>query len=196
MLEKTGERDGHHVKYWWVSFVNGLQITLGTGSFLTINTGDAAHASLGGLVPFVSWRFGGSDGGGSEEQFCYNAEGNANNTSASVEWAARMGLFDDPSESSDIVTAAVAAERRSDDERASSERRADAAAPLFGLCFVPGFHGLTAPSADPRAGAGVIGLTPESGRADVLRAVLESVAFTIKQLGRNSACLMKDNFRK
>ena len=29
------------------------KITLGTGSFLTINTGDTAHASLGGLVPFV-----------------------------------------------------------------------------------------------------------------------------------------------
>ena len=88
-----------------------------------------------------------------------------------------MGLFDDPSESSEIVSAAVAAERRS--EERASER---GGAPLFGLCFVPGFHGLTAPSADPRAGAGVIGLTPESGRADVLRAVLESVAFTIKQL--------------
>ena len=83
-----------------------------------------------------------------------------------LEWAGRMGLFDDPSQSSDIVTAAIAKENDQD----------------FGLCFVPGFHGLTAPATDPLAGAGIIGLAPESGKADVLRAVLESVAFTIKQL--------------
>ena len=55
------------------------KITLGTGSFLTINTGDSAHASLGGLVPFVSWRFGKKG-----EYFSYNAEGAANNTSSSI----------------------------------------------------------------------------------------------------------------
>ena len=140
------------------------KITLGTGSFLTINTGDTAHASLGGLVPFVSWRFSTAAAG---ERFSYNAEGAANNTSTSIAWAGEMGLFGDPSQSSELVTAAI--------ENAGGDGD-------FGLCFVPGFHGLTAPVMDPRAGAGLIGMTPGTGRTDVLRAVLESVAFTIKQL--------------
>ncbi len=74
------------------------------------------------------------------------------------------GLFDDPGESSDIVLSSL-------------RRDAD-----FSVYFIPAFHGLRAPVLDPKAAAGIMGLKPNSGPKDTLRAVLESVAFTMKQV--------------
>lgn len=33
------------------------QVTLGTGSFLNVNTGQKCHASVHGLYPLVAWRW-------------------------------------------------------------------------------------------------------------------------------------------
>ena len=50
------------------------------------------------------------------------------------------------------------------------------------LFFVPGFNGLQAPINDPNATAGFIGLTPTIKSGELVRAVLESIAFGMKQL--------------
>ena len=51
-----------------------------------------------------------------------------------------------------------------------------------GVYFVPGFHGLQAPVMDPSATAGFIGLTLATTRQEMLRSLLESIAFSQKQL--------------
>ncbi len=71
-------------------------------------------------------------------------------------------LFNDPIETSDIAASV-------DDRN-------------FDLYFVPSFFGLQAPINDPDAGAGFIGIRPQTGKKEMLRAVLESIAFTMKQL--------------
>ena len=50
-----------------------------------------------------------------------------------------------------------------------------------GVYFVPGFHGLQAPILDPTATAGFIGLSLNSTKQEMLRALLESIAFSQKQ---------------
>ena len=47
---------------------------------------------------------------------------------------------------------------------------------------MPGFHGLQAPVMDPSATAGFIGLTLATTRQEMLRSLLESIAFSQKQL--------------
>ena len=71
-----------------------------------------------------------------------------------------LGLFQNPSESCEIASNA------SDSD----------------IFFVPGFNGLQAPINDPNATAGFIGIQPESKPDEFLRAILESIAFGMKQL--------------
>ena len=51
-----------------------------------------------------------------------------------------------------------------------------------GLFFVPAFSGLQAPINDVYAGAGLIGLKPHHGKREILRSVLEAIAFGMMQL--------------
>ena len=71
-----------------------LKISLGSGSFLDVNTGKDVHASMQGLVPLVGWRIG--------DDLVYLAEGAYHDTSSVIIWAQNMGLFENPSDSSAI----------------------------------------------------------------------------------------------
>ena len=63
--------------------------------------------------------------------------------------------------------------------------RAEAAtAASDGVTLVPAFGGLGAPWWDPDARAALIGLTRDSGRAHIVRAALESVAYQTRDLAR------------
>ncbi len=59
------------------------KMTLGTGSFLDVNTGRDPHASINGLVPVVGWRYG--------DALCFLAEGSNHDTSSLIEWARQLG---------------------------------------------------------------------------------------------------------
>ncbi|TRY74858.1 hypothetical protein TCAL_11213 [Tigriopus californicus] len=130
------------------------KMTLGTGSFLDVNSGQKPHASINGLVPVIGWR--------TKDDLVFFAEGCKNDTSSVIEWGLGMNFFEDPAETSDI---------------AESVANQD-----FSLFFVPGFCGLQAPISDPSATAGLIGMNPKTSRPDIVRAILESIAFTMKQL--------------
>ena len=71
-----------------------LKISLGSGSFLDVNTGKDVHASMQGLVPLVGWRIG--------DDLVYLAEGAYHDTSSVIIWAQNMGMFENPSDSSAI----------------------------------------------------------------------------------------------
>eukprot|EP00095_Tigriopus_kingsejongensis_P001848 maker-scaffold10_size831480-snap-gene-7.25 protein:Tk01848 transcript:maker-scaffold10_size831480-snap-gene-7.25-mRNA-1 annotation:"glycerol kinase 5" len=130
------------------------KMTLGTGSFLDVNSGQKPHASINGLVPVIGWQV--------KESLVYLAEGCNHDTSSVIEWGLQMKLFQDPDETSDI---------------AQSVSNSD-----FSLYFVPAFCGLQAPISDPSAAAGLIGLSPKTTSPELVRAILESIAFTMKQL--------------
>uniref|UniRef100_A0A6Q2ZJY1 Glycerol kinase 5 n=1 Tax=Esox lucius TaxID=8010 RepID=A0A6Q2ZJY1_ESOLU len=133
--------------------VGDVKITMGTGTFMNINTGSQPHTSVSGLYPVVGWKIG--------PEVVYLAEGNAADTGTAIKWAQKLELFSDVRET---------------DTMASSVADSD------GVCFVPSFSGLQAPLNDPKACASFMGLKPSTTKSHLVRAILESIAFRNKQL--------------
>ncbi|TKS80091.1 putative glycerol kinase 5 [Collichthys lucidus] len=133
--------------------VGDVKITMGTGTFMNINTGSKPHTSVAGLYPLVGWKIG--------SEVVYLAEGNAADTGTAIKWAQELELF------SDVQDTCAMAYSVSDSN---------------GVCFVPSFSGLQAPLNDPKACASFMGLKPSTTKSHLVRAILESVAFRNKQL--------------
>ncbi|GAA6074065.1 putative glycerol kinase 5 isoform X1 [Tachysurus ichikawai] len=60
-----------------------VKITMGTGTFMDINTGNKPHTSVSGLYPLVGWKIG--------PDVVYLAEGNAADTGTAIGWAQEIG---------------------------------------------------------------------------------------------------------
>lgn len=130
-----------------------LKCTMGTGMFLSINTGRRPHASLSGYYPVIGWKIG--------SELTYLAEANFPSCGSTVDWGVNFGLYSEPSE---------------------SEAIAESVSDSGGACFVPAFDGIQVPYNDSRACAGVIGLTHNTRKEHMVRAILESLAYTFKQV--------------
>ncbi|XP_048018374.1 putative glycerol kinase 5 isoform X2 [Megalobrama amblycephala] len=130
-----------------------VKITMGTGTFMDINTGNKPHTSVAGLYPLVGWKIG--------ADIVYLAEGSAAGTGSAIKWAQDLELFSDVKETETI---------------ANSVEDSD------GVYFVPSFSGLQAPLNDPKACASFMGLKPSTTKRHLVRAILESIAFRNKQL--------------
>lgn len=135
-----------------------LKCSLGTGMFMCLNTGSKPHASLQGLYPVIGWKIG--------SDLAYIAEANFPSCGSVVEWGKRFGLYSDPRD---------------------TEAMAESADNSEGLCFVPAFDGIQAPFLDPHATAGLIGMTHNTEGKHVVRAMLESLAYSFKML-YDTAC--------
>ncbi|CAK6952270.1 putative glycerol kinase 5 [Scomber scombrus] len=133
--------------------VGDVKITMGTGTFMNINTGSKPHTSVAGLYPVVGWKIG--------SEVVYLAEGNAADTGTAIKWAQKLELFSDVQDTRDMAYSV------SDSD---------------GVCFVPSFSGLQAPLNDPKACASFMGLKPSTTKCHLVRAILESIAFRNKQL--------------
>jgi glycerol kinase len=123
--------------------------TYGTGSFVLVNLGTTVPAPVDGLLTTVAWQIG--------DETTYAMEGAIFVTGAAIQW-----LRDELQ----IIT------------------RAEEVGPLAasvpdagGVVFVPAFTGLGSPYWDPYARGTVLGLTRGSGRAQLARAVVESIAY-------------------
>lgn len=128
--------------------------TYGTGCFLLVNTGTKKVTSQNGLLTTIASQING--------QRSYAMEGSIFTTGAGVKWLRDgLGLIDDASE-----TEALA---RSIDNTG-------------GVYLVPAFAGLGAPYWKPNARGLICGLTQATGRAEIVRAMLESVAYQTHDL--------------
>ncbi len=129
--------------------------TYGTGTFLLCNTGATLVRSTNGLLSTVAFQ---RDGSAPQ----YALEGAVAVGGAAVKWLRdQLGLVAHASD-----TARLAREL---------EDRA-------GLYFVPAFSGLYAPHWRPDARGLLIGLTAAHGRAHLVRATLEAIAFQAGEL--------------
>jgi glycerol kinase len=123
--------------------------TYGTGSFVLQNAGGEAPPRARGLLATVAW--------GVEDRVDYALEASVFVTGAAVQWL-RDGLG--------IIESAAETE-----ELARSLRSND------GVYFVPALTGLGSPHWDAYARGTIVGLTRGSGRAQLARAALESIAY-------------------
>jgi putative glycerol kinase 5 len=130
------------------------KVTLGTGTFLDINAGLRCHASVCGFYPLVSWIL-------RDQKICFSVEGSSSDTGTIINWGKSIGLFEDPSE-----TAVMA------DSVPSSQ----------GVFFIPAFSGLSAPINDFKAASGFIGVSVDTTKNHLVRALLESIVFRVAQL--------------
>ena len=123
--------------------------TYGTGCFMLINTGDHAVTSQQGLVATIGIAEG--------ERVSYALEGSIFHAGSTMQWLRDgLGII------SDVRDTAQIAESLADNN---------------GCYLVPAFSGLGAPWWEPEARGMLSGLTLATGRAQIVRAACESLAY-------------------
>jgi glycerol kinase len=128
--------------------------TYGTGCFALLHTGDQLPVSRNRLLATRAASVGGSP------QFAL--EGSVFIAGAAVQWLRdQLGVIGTAPE---------------------SEQLAESAADTGGVYFVPAFVGLGAPHWDAAARGVISGITRSTGRAQVVRAALESIAYQTRDL--------------
>jgi glycerol kinase len=130
------------------------KITYGTGAFLVANVGAAPVASTSRLLGTLGYAVGGAA--------AYALEGSIFSAGSAIQWL-RDGLK-------------VISESR------QSEAMAQGLKDNGGVYLVPGFTGLGAPWWEPEARGTIVGLTRDSGPAQMVRAALESLAYQTRDL--------------
>jgi len=123
--------------------------TYGTGSFVLMQTGFDRIASRSGMLTTVAWRRAG--------RLSYALEGAIFITGAALQWLRDgLGIIGSAAEAGPIASSIPDS---------------------GGVFMVPAFVGLGAPHWDPYARGTIIGLTRGSGRAQLVRAAVESMAY-------------------
>jgi glycerol kinase len=128
--------------------------TYGTGCFMLMNTGETAVPSKNNLLTTIGWGLNG--------KVTYCLEGSVFITGAAVQYLR---------DSLKIIGTA-----------AETEALAMSVEHSGGVYVVPAFVGLGAPYWDQYARGAILGLTRGSGRAEITRATLESVAYQSRDL--------------
>ena len=131
-----------------------IKSTYGTGCFAMLNTGGDVLRSDNRLLSTVAYQLDGKP--------VYALEGSIFMAGASVQWLRdQLQIIDHASETEDLA--------RSIDGN-------------NGVYLVPAFTGLGAPHWRPDARAALLGMTRATGRAEIVRATLESVAYQTHDL--------------
>lgn len=123
--------------------------TYGTGCFMLMNTGDQLVRSQNGLLSTMAWRIGGKP--------TYALEGSVFMGGATVQWLRdEMKLISTSAESEQVATSVK---------------------DTGGVYLVPAFTGLGAPWWDMYSRGTIVGMTRGTGRAHIVRAALEAIAY-------------------
>ena len=129
--------------------VGDVKNTYGTGCFMLMNTGETPVRSQNGLLTTMAWRIGGKP--------TYALEGSVFMGGATIQW-----LRDEMK----IITHA-----------AETEGIAQSIPSTGGVYLVPAFTGLGAPWWDMYSRGTLVGMTRGTGRAHIIRAALEAIAY-------------------
>ena len=128
--------------------------TYGTGCFLMMNTGESSMRSRNGLVATVAWGLNG--------KVEYALEGSVFNGGSVIKWL-RDGLG--------LIKSAPEVNILAESVKDSG-----------GVILVPAFTGLGAPYWDMYARGTMVGITRGTTAAHIARAVLDSIAYQVKDL--------------
>jgi glycerol kinase len=141
-----------------------MKSTYGTGCFALLNTGSEKVTSHNQLLTTIGYRVGGKP--------TYAVEGSIFMAGATIQWL-RDGLkfFGDA---------------------AQSEALAEGADASSNVYMVPAFTGLGAPYWDPHARGAILGMTRDTGIAEITRAAIESVSWQTRDLMEAMAADMSE----
>lgn len=133
-----------------------IKATYGTGSSIMMNIGEKPVLSSHGVVTSLAW--------GMNGKVKYVLEGNINYTGAVISWLKDdVRLIDSPGE-----TESLCREAKQDDE----------------LYLIPAFTGLGAPYWKSNARAALTGINRTTGKAEIVRAGIECIAYQITDVVR------------
>ena len=128
--------------------------TYGTGSFVLVQTGSRRVSSSSGMLTTVAWR--------RSEKLSYALEGAIFVTGAALQWLRDgLGIIGAASEAGPLAASVP---------------------DTGGVFLVPAFVGLGAPHWDPYARGTIVGLTRGTGRAHIVRAAVEAMAFQTRDV--------------
>ncbi len=134
--------------------LGAAKVTFGSGSSVLLNIGGEMIHSDSGIVTTIAWVY--------EGEPTYAFEGITNFTGATIAWLQnQMEIIANAAETEDLA--------RSVEDNG-------------GVYLVPAFVGLSAPYWEPNAKAAILGLTPHSTKAHIVRAALESIAYRIRDV--------------
>jgi glycerol kinase len=154
-----------------------VKVTYGTGSFVLAHAGPVRPEAPDGLTVSVAWDLGthggsggvgggrggeDSSGGAGRPSVAYALEGSTFVSGAAIQWL-RDGLG--------IIT-----------EAAEAGPLAESVTDGGGVTFVPALTGLGSPWWDPAARGTITGITRGSGRAQIVRACVEAMAFQVRDM--------------
>ncbi|MGC8567565.1 MAG: glycerol kinase GlpK [Caldisphaera sp.] len=128
-----------------------IKVTYGTGSFVLMNTGEKPVDSTHGLLTTIAWVV--------NKKINYALDGGVYTTGAVVQW-----LRDNLKIINNVI---------------DSDKIAKSISDTNGVYFVPSFSGLAAPYWDATARGAILGLTLGSDYRHLVRAVLESIAYSV-----------------
>lgn len=132
------------------------KVTYGTGSSIMMNIGHHYQESKNGLATSLAWNIDG--------QVSYVLEGNINYTGAVISWLQKdVQLICDPAETQSL---------------------AQKANPGDTTYLVPAFSGLGAPYWRSEASAILYGMHRTTGKAEIVKAALESIAYQVTDVLR------------
>ncbi|WP_303974594.1 glycerol kinase [Streptococcus merionis] len=136
--------------------VGDTKITYGTGSSIMMNIGAALPEIPHNLSVSIGWK--------AENRLHYVLEGNINYTGAIISWLINdLKLIDTPEEVEQLIAAA----NDNDD------------------CYIiPAFSGLSAPFWNDNLTASINGMTRLTGKAEIVKAAIDSIAFQVKAVLR------------
>ncbi len=161
--------DQHAALFGQACFETGMtKVTVGTGSFVLMNSGPSPTAPVDGLITTVAWDLGSATVGQGvppargEAGFAYALEGSVFASGAGAQWLRDgLGIFEGMDE---------------------LEPLADSVASSDGVVVVPAFSGLGSPHWDPAARGTIVGLSRGTGRAQLARAMVEAMAFQVRDV--------------
>lgn len=131
-----------------------IKVTYGTGSSIMMNIGEKPVLSDEGIVTSLAYKIGG--------KVKYVLEGNINYTGAVISWLKNdLKLIDSAGETEELAKAA-----NLEDE----------------TYLVPAFSGLGAPYWDSDARAVISGMSRTTGKNEMVKAALESIAYQISDI--------------
>jgi len=140
------------------------KVTYGTGSFVLANAGPLRPAAPDGLTVSVAWDLGPHAAAREPGRtpVAYALEGSTFVSGAAIQWL-RDGLG--------II-----------DEAAEAGPLAESVDDSGGVTFVPALTGLGSPWWDPSARGLITGLTRGAGKARIVRACIEAIAFQVRDM--------------
>jgi len=137
-----------------------VKVTYGTGSFVLANAGPTRPDAPHGLLATLAWDLG--DHGDRRGPVAYALEGSTFVSGAAIQWLRDgLGLID---QAADLGPLAASVPDSG------------------GATVVPAFTGLGSPWWDARARGTITGITRGTGRAQLARAVVEAMAFQVRDM--------------